>query len=37
MGLFIGASVMTIYEIVDLILNYVTESAILRMKRNKRQ
>ena len=37
MGLFIGASVMTIYEIVDLILNYVTESAIIRMKRNKRQ
>ena len=37
MGLFIGASVMTIYEIVDVILNYATETALRRIQRRKKR
>ena len=36
MGLFVGASVMTIYEVLDLLFNYATERAVQHVKRKKR-
>lgn len=37
MGLFIGASVMTIFEILDFVLNMSAEKAVKRKRKRKRQ